>query len=504
MKSRLLAIFLLAAFLGACKDAMDSPPQQRPAEGNEQAQVSGNGGTSIPPLGSSGGSADSPAVGDHRVKENRTTFFAPDNPTVEAAFPAPKLGEELAADGSTSPQMPPDIGKQPPETRSPISAPGQGRSREEALKIVENVEPQLKVAHTRDGQPVVQVQYPWFELPRPSMQIGWFEETADTAAAEPLAIDGAEAENHWQKQLDRLNQPTYEGSTELVKTSLTHVDRGSGELIALRGRENLLGKTSVYAVPEKAGTPVLIYLLERWADDQGTLCFAPGDFELTTQFQNPGKLRIWLLSEEQTVWSKTLSWPGRKATATDQSVPPPAEPQPQMASPPAAPAPSTPQDAGSPSKPEIAAPAPPPEPGVGPVPPMPGAAEPDGKKTQEEPQWKPSEKLASPPAGEANPPTPQPSAPPPLSEDDYEKMSVEVLAQHIEKQFGPTMSDEVRRFWVNGWKYYFRVPNPPDVRRKIFMDMLSSAYDEKPSPKLREALKTLYQKLKSEDARGPR
>jgi len=76
-------------------------------------------------------------------------------------------------------------------------------------------------------------------------------------------------------------------------------------------------------------------------------------------------------------------------------------------------------------------------------------------------------------------------------------MSIDQLARHIENEFSSSMSPKVRRFWLNGYRYYYVVPNPPEVRRTIFMDMLRSAYAEKPAAELAEAMAALFQKLKA-------
>lgn len=515
MKNRLLAIFLSIA-LGGCNDPSNSSRQDLSTGGAVPLQPGQTGEATVE---SGAGSQQPERSATAEKTENRIAFFPPSNPAAEPAVPMPRLGEEVAGEEPKTEVMPPSSSELRPEANTAASTPGQRRTREEALKIVGEIKPQLQVAHTQDGEPVLQIQYPWYELPRPSVQIGWFEESADPASAEPLPIDGTIAEEIWQKQVDRLNKPTYPSSVELVKTSVTFIDRGNGELITLRGRENLLGKEAAYAVQEQTGTPVVIYLLDRWADPQGVLCFAQGDFDLTAKLQNPGKLRVWLLSEEQTVWSETVSWPGGKAAVpvAEQPAPSPEEKQPEMplAQPEAAPGPSFSADPGLPSQPGVTdsgQPAPPQPPTT---PESPGSAvqpAPETKtaetKTSDEPTppsgWKPSESKSTEPEGEPRPPAAQPSQTAPAGEPNYESMSIDELARHIEKRFGPTMSTEVRRFWLNGWRYYFVVQNPPDVRRKIFMDMLKLVWDEKPPEELRKALKVLYQKLQNEQPKGLR
>ncbi|NLX98581.1 MAG: hypothetical protein GXY83_20675 [Rhodopirellula sp.] len=416
----------------------------------------------------------------------------------EPALPAPRISFDLPKEKVDAP---PDGGE--PSFAAPPTPPSVQPSREAALAATGDVRPEIQVATSADGNPVLKVRYPWQKLPRPSIQIARADNPGESA--KPLALDGVNAVEVWRGQVERLNKPTYPSSVELVKTSVTFLDRGQGELITIRGRENLLGKTAAYAVDEKAGTPVICYLLDRWADEQGVLHFALGDFDLTREFNQAGKVHIWLLSEEQIVWEETVDWPGQNAASSvvqqPDGVSPPMAVQPDSATgaassvqnkTPADPAmpnpptlPALPEVSHGKTLPEVAGPGPsnsaPDAPLAESIPP----ALPQ-QPAEPSPGWKPMETK----------PSSSPSATP-SEKLTLEEMSIDQLARHIENEFSSSMSPKVRRFWLNGYRYYYVVPNPPEVRRTIFMDMLRSAYAEKPAAELAEAMAALFQKLKA-------
>jgi hypothetical protein len=75
-------------------------------------------------------------------------------------------------------------------------------------------------------------------------------------------------------------------------------------------------------------------------------------------------------------------------------------------------------------------------------------------------------------------------------------MNVDELSDYIEQRWGKEMSDDVRRSWLGGWHYYYRVQNPEPVRRAVFMSLVVACFKSQPSGELRNALAVLYWKLK--------
>ena len=90
-----------------------------------------------------------------------------------------------------------------------------------------------------------------------------------------------------------------------------------GGLVELFTTKNALGKsprTLVGYLKRKSdnspiGAICVFFDLELWAsnDSDRLLLEAP-----TNYFSDPGKLRVWFFSGENSVWSETLTWPGKQ------------------------------------------------------------------------------------------------------------------------------------------------------------------------------------------------
>lgn len=77
-------------------------------------------------------------------------------------------------------------------------------------------------------------------------------------------------------------------------------------------------------------------------------------------------------------------------------------------------------------------------------------------------------------------------------------MSIDELAAYIEQTYGKSMSPYVRAEWSKGWAGYYKRQNPDDVRRSVFMALLRNCWQAQPSGELRNALATLYLKLRKQ------
>ncbi len=509
MTTRLLIAALIGSFAGACggptsssKDPTQpevSGPRQH-SQAAEEAVQPDKGSVDSKEPSSQGLSSSAPREVSRAHSEDGSSGGATSSvgdPVAPAPAAVPMFGPD---DSGTAPAAMPGNAQL---TAAASEQEGPGSSDEgsvgEAVEAPEKAEPQVRVTRGAEGQPVLQVQCPWHDLPRPSVQVSRLRSDGNAASDTPLPLDGVAAEEIWEKQVSRLNKPTYPNSTELVKTSVTYIDRGEGELVTLRGRKNSLGKESAYAVDERTGTPVIFYLLDDWADEQRRLHFALSNLDLTREFDEPGEIHIWLLSNEQVVWDETVDWPGEQVgdpvvQSPDTS---PEEPQDSEGDP-AGPSNSMPE---SPTLPGHSnAPAQPPVPApddVGPAPPMP--VPPEAATAPQAPPKRPAapgpdsskEATTSPLESEAN-----------AMSDNPEAMPIDRLTGYIEKEFSSDMSPKVRLFWLHGLRYYYKVKNPPATRRRIFMDMLRSAYDEDPPAELRQVFKVLYQKLKAEQEKA--
>ncbi len=477
---------------GAASPDAPSPSEKQAPAGQQIAAQSATEPPLAKPLPENLSVEEPPPAARHSVQAARTPV---EEVPVELPLPQPRMDAEVpSSDIASAPRGNPPVSSLPAE---PVVSKSTDPSGEAALAGAENARREIEVS-TAAGEPVLQVRYAWRELSRPSVQIARVEESGEPA--QPIPLDDQQAEELWRSQVARLNKPVYPSSPELVEHSVTFLDRGNGELITVRGRKNLLGKASAYAVDEQAGSPVICYLLDRWADEQGVLHFALTDFDLTDAFKKPGKLRVWMVSEEQVVWEETVDWPGDSgapSVAQQSDTPSPEKTEPADPVSPGKTAvtgqpdlgPSSAGGSTPPTLPEMpangqnadnATDSQPSSPAGSAVQQTPAPTQPSGEPS---PGWKPAEVK-----------TPRPDAPP--AKRSLNEMSIDELARHIETEFGSKMSPAIRRFWLNGYKRYYIVPNPPEVRRKVLMDMLRSAYAEKPPAEMAEAFRVLFEKLK--------
>ncbi len=342
--------------------------------------------------------------------------------------------------------------------------------------------PRVSVARQAGGEPVLLIDCPWRKYPRPSIQIALvLDDKADLASLQPLPLDGIVASSLWERQIGSLNKPAHASSREIVKNTTAFIEYAAGKLLTHRARENSLGKPSAYALDEELGTLLVFYRLESWADDRGVFRLALGDIDLTSKFSQPGRIRVWLLSEEKVALSATVAWPGdrpeKKADKQPADQPPaekkqlPPKPSTSKTSVPDA----TPRQVAP--KPEVKAPKP----------------KADAPKTWAAP--KQTGPVITP--ADTKPKLPPTDKPP--ARVDFDKMAIDELANYIEQTWGPSMSKQVRKSWTGAWFNYYQVKNPLIVRRAVFLSLLKSCHKDQPPGKLRDAFAALYFKLKKSD-----
>ena len=159
------------------------------------------------------------------------------------------------------------------------------------------------------GQPVLVVNYPWKVHSRPSIEVRLvLDPRVDVRRTRPL---------NFRPQLmkGRMTVAVYHCLDESAGVPLTvSVARGDRDFEII-GRRNSLGKPSVCVVhqdqPDAAasGTTAMFPLLKPWAVDERTLYMDLPE----EHFSKPGRIRVWLLREDQVIWSETTAWPGYKA-----------------------------------------------------------------------------------------------------------------------------------------------------------------------------------------------
>ncbi len=372
----------------------------------------------------------------------------------------------------------------------------------------------ISVVKQSNGEPVLLVNCPWRKYPRPSIQISLvLDEKVDLAALKPLRIDGIFADALWKQQVGSLNKPAHAATHELVKTTTAFIEYNDGKLLKHRARANSQGKASAYALETQLGTLLVFYQLEPWVDGQGTFRLTLADIDLPSKFASSGRVKVWLLSEEKVVWSANVAWPGKEPAGQRPTVgkTPEAKPLtpkplvPKSAVPKSAvPKSAVPKSAVPKTKPPATAPKPvfpkpedkkPVATDVAPKPPV--------KAPETGPSLSPADMKPSLPATVKPTPVKPPAPVKPKKPTDTRKMTVDELAGHIEKTWGPTMSTSVRKSWVAGWHNYYVAVNPFNVRKAVFMSLLKTCHKEQPPSELRDAFAILYLRLK-ELSKDPR
>jgi hypothetical protein len=377
------------------------------------------------------------------------------------------------------------------------------------------VTPKISVTSQPKGGPRLSITAPWAKYVQPSVQFALvLDKDVDPASLAPLPLGGANLADSFQRQVDSLGKQIPGLAHQTVNTSMTSIAYGDDQnqkLLWLRGRNNSLGRPAVYAVDADPSTAIAIYLLSLWTDEKGVFRVELSDLDKAPKFSQAGRLQVWLLEREKVFYSEIVAWPGK--------------PNPTPASPPLAgpsgqppkldPFATRPSDQGAaggtkPVVPEAgqrAAEKPAP---VGPKPPADGG-KPVAEKTKTSPTIGPAlpAQSGSPPATSAasaptspTPPAtasrpvvpPQPSVPLAMKE-----MSVDQLADHIEKTWGGDMSPRVHGMWKRALYQYYQGQNPLSVRRDVLMITIRSCYEDRTSQAgLRNALRILYYKLQAE------
>jgi len=107
---------------------------------------------------------------------------------------------------------------------------------------------------------------------------------------------------------------------ERVAVSMSRFKDGVG--FEINGKRNSLGKSAVWAdfhlktAESTAQTRTALFWLEPWAADGRTLYL-----DLSPKYYSrPGKLRVWMLRDDDTVWMETIAWPGMPGAVDETAV----------------------------------------------------------------------------------------------------------------------------------------------------------------------------------------
>jgi hypothetical protein len=309
------------------------------------------------------------------------------------------------------------------------------------------------------GESVLVVKFPWRDFSQPSLQLALCDDPkADPANLQPMVIDPAVAVPLWQRMAGAINQPLHAGTSEVLKTAVEFIDHDGGRTLRVCSATNALGQPSCYGLDEKDRRSAVFYQLDAWSGPDGAVRIAQADLGRVPAFAQSSPLRVWFLDAQKVIWATTVDWPGKDAPkpVVEPPPPPPAKP----AQPPVAKTPITLPPVTSVLAPETV--------------PMPA------------------------PAVQPKPVAPRIGRQQPPAIVDLDELSVDELAQYIEKTWGKTMSPKVRKNWVGGWHNYYEVDNAEAVRRDVFLQLVKLCRADQPPGDLRDALGIFYRKLKQQ------
>lgn len=170
----------------------------------------------------------------------------------------------------------------------------------------------VRLLEDHDGELILTIERPWKAFTRPSIEVCLVPDTVPEAAkVHPIYF----VSNHLKGEvLADLYRALDEASEVPVRRPITD-KKMDFEMV---GNRNSLGKAAVCVAcrtePPVKSSPddettlarATFCLLEHWSVEPGGLYLnLPADY-----FSVPGRLHIWLLRDNQIVWSHTIRWPG--------------------------------------------------------------------------------------------------------------------------------------------------------------------------------------------------
>lgn len=484
MKTRLLTL-LLAVLLSGCQGEDEVGRVVRPGSASSAAAAAAVADTPSGGANDAAGATarpDSPA-GDDRADRAPAVpeTTSPGAAAAETAQPAAALSpsEPLIAPTPTAP-LPP-----PPEVPTHYAD--------------QDPNSYVAVQSAQSGEPFVVVNHPWQTYRRPSVQVLWVDDPADLESRQPIPLDGDELLKRWNQQIRELLSPAIRSSEYLF-------DYGERQILAIHGQYNALNKPSAYGVDQAARDRGVFYRPDTWANERGVFYAGLSDLKQVPVLQKPGKLRVWVLDEEQVVAAETLDWPGSTgapapAETAEVAGPGNAEEDPavQPVGPEMAategPAVASPEPSdGGPSEEAIAPPAAEPTEEAGPAMEVPPSQ--DGEPTA--PAESPTEPTPTPPPEPSRAAPREPAGPATPAEINWRTAPIDQLVGHVERLWGDQMSPAARQSWAKGVAYYRQAQNPADVRLFYLRRMVKAAYEDETSDAVRKGLDLLYQRLRND------
>ena len=174
----------------------------------------------------------------------------------------------------------------------------------------------LRIFRPYSGNQILVVNYPWRQHARASIEVQWLAEgEPEPANTRPLGFVAGYVKGDVGVDVERCRT-----AGENLPTTIA---RSKGDLdFEINAKRNSLGVSAAWVdfhwkrPDAKTETRSAFCLLESWALDGRTLYL-----DLPPRFYDqPGKLRLWMLRGKDTVWLETIPWPGMPG-AVDEMPP---------------------------------------------------------------------------------------------------------------------------------------------------------------------------------------
>lgn len=172
--------------------------------------------------------------------------------------------------------------------------------------------PDVRLLEDHDGDLILAIERPWKTFTRPSVEVCLVPDTVpETAKVHPMYF----VSNHLKGE---VTADLYRALDEASEVPVRRPFSDKKIEFEMVGNRNSLGKAAVCVAcrtePPVKSSPedettlarATFCLLDHWSVERGGLYLTlPADY-----FPVPGRLRIWLLRDNQIVWSHTIRWPG--------------------------------------------------------------------------------------------------------------------------------------------------------------------------------------------------
>ncbi len=189
----------------------------------------------------------------------------------------------------------------------------------------ETSKPRVSLVREPGGKQVLLVTYAWKAHLRPSIEVRLLGRgEPDDERVQPMYF-------RWKHMKGETTAAIYRCQDRCGDAPLRAAIAEKGDALEALGQRNSLGKPAVCIArwtntePKsqyEPGAAAVFPLLDAWSVDERLLYLdLPEDY-----FASPGALRVWMMRDDQVVWSEKVAWPGSGKTPPKAKPAPKAQP----------------------------------------------------------------------------------------------------------------------------------------------------------------------------------